>query len=148
MVGIELDETRVDFARSELTAFAKQRAVEFSVVQSEIEPMLESFQANGESFDFVFIDADKLKSDFYVRWAWENLPPNGLILLDNAFLFGAIEEENVELIEGARPRVTRQNRQSFQNIWDFVRSSEEVDFTFIPTGEGMLLIQRSLDGRE
>lgn len=39
-------------------------------------------------FDAVFIDADKERYDEYGRWAARNLRPGGLLVGDNAFLFG------------------------------------------------------------
>jgi caffeoyl-CoA O-methyltransferase len=45
-------------------------------------------------FDAVFIDADKQNYDFYGAWAIENLRPGGLVLGDNAYLFGELLEES------------------------------------------------------
>jgi caffeoyl-CoA O-methyltransferase len=39
-------------------------------------------------FDAVFIDADKQGYPAYCEWALDNLRPGGLILADNAYLFG------------------------------------------------------------
>ena len=44
-------------------------------------------------FDAVFIDADKISYDFYGRWAVEHLRPGGLVLGDNAYLFGELMED-------------------------------------------------------
>jgi caffeoyl-CoA O-methyltransferase len=38
--------------------------------------------------DAVFIDADKESYDHYGRWALDHLRPGGLVIGDNAFLFG------------------------------------------------------------
>jgi len=39
-------------------------------------------------FDAVFIDADKPNYPKYARWAYDHLRPGGLIIGDNAYLFG------------------------------------------------------------
>lgn len=39
-------------------------------------------------FDAVFIDADKTSYPAYGRWALDHLRPGGLVIADNAFLFG------------------------------------------------------------
>jgi caffeoyl-CoA O-methyltransferase len=49
--------------------------------------------ASEAPFDAVFIDADKQNYDAYGRWALENLRPGGLVIGDNAYLFGELLEE-------------------------------------------------------
>lgn len=44
--------------------------------------------------DAVFIDADKDNYDHYGQWAIANLRPGGLVLGDNAYLFGKLLEES------------------------------------------------------
>ena len=45
-------------------------------------------------FDAVFIDADKENYDRYGAWAIENLRRGGLVLGDNAYLFGHLMEDS------------------------------------------------------
>jgi caffeoyl-CoA O-methyltransferase len=45
-------------------------------------------------FDAVFIDADKGNYDHYGRWAIANLRAGGLVLGDNAYLFGKLVEDS------------------------------------------------------
>lgn len=44
--------------------------------------------ADQAPFDAVFIDADKQSYDFYGQWAVTHLRPGGLVIGDNAYLFG------------------------------------------------------------
>ena len=41
-------------------------------------------------FDAVFIDADKVNYDRYGQWALANLKQGGLVIGDNAYLFGEL----------------------------------------------------------
>ncbi len=45
-------------------------------------------------FDAVFIDADKVNYHVYGRWALDHLRPGGLVIGDNAYLFGALLEDS------------------------------------------------------
>jgi caffeoyl-CoA O-methyltransferase len=45
-------------------------------------------------FDAVFLDADKVSYGAYARWALANLRPGGLILGDNAYLFGELLDDS------------------------------------------------------
>lgn len=45
-------------------------------------------------FDAVFIDADKVNYDHYGRWAMGHLRPGGLVIGDNAYLFGELLDDS------------------------------------------------------
>jgi len=47
-------------------------------------------------FDAVFVDADKKSYDLYGRWAAKNLRKGGLLVGDNAYLFGRLLEDSAE----------------------------------------------------
>lgn len=60
-------------------------------------------------FDAVFLDADKEGYATYARWALENLRPGGLLLADNAYLFGLLADDDEEHAE-ARASVLATHR--------------------------------------
>lgn len=59
---------------------------------AEILPKL----SNSGPFCAVFLDADKGRYDLYGRWATENLRSGGLLIGDNAYLFGRLLEDSEE----------------------------------------------------
>ena len=52
--------------------------------------------SNSGPFCAVFIDADKGRYDVYGRWATQNLRAGGLLIADNAYLFGRLLDDSVE----------------------------------------------------
>jgi caffeoyl-CoA O-methyltransferase len=80
-------------------------------------------------YDLVFIDADKEGYPRYLDWAADNLRPGGLVLLDNAFLFGHLPESPA----GDRAAQIR----SMQAAHDKLARSGKFRATVLPTGEGL-----------
>ncbi len=82
-------------------------------------------------FDLVFIDGDKERYDVYVRWALNHVRPGGLVIADNAYLFGYLqgrepdEKWNLEAIEAMR--------RAHETL---ARESESV---CLPTPDGLVL---------
>jgi caffeoyl-CoA O-methyltransferase len=80
-------------------------------------------------FDFCFIDADKESYDRYLDWAAANLRRGGVVVGDNAFLFGHLKEPlSPQSSAGARAMYAFHRR---------LAESGEFRATVLPTGEGM-----------
>ena len=75
-------------------------------------------------FDAVFVDADKESYPFYGQWAARNIRPGGLLIGDNAYVFGEL------LDESERGDAMRQFHEE---------AAQHFDTTCIPTPEGMLI---------
>ncbi len=80
-------------------------------------------------FDFCFIDADKESYPLYLRWAADNLRPGGLVVLDNAFLFGHLAERPVGEYAAAI--------EAMQQTHALLARGHLFRATVLPTGEGM-----------
>jgi predicted O-methyltransferase YrrM len=75
-------------------------------------------------FDAVVIDADKANYDRYGRWARANLRRGGLLLGDNAYLFGRLLDQSPEA--EAMRRFHEEAAESFDTVC-------------VPTPDGLLL---------
>jgi caffeoyl-CoA O-methyltransferase len=60
-----------------------------SIIRDDALEVLPKLSDSGP-FCAVFLDADKGSYDVYGRWASENLRPGGLLIADNAYLFGRL----------------------------------------------------------
>jgi caffeoyl-CoA O-methyltransferase len=79
--------------------------------------------------DLVFIDADKEGYPAYLDWAADHLRPGGLVLLDNAFLFGHLPDKPT----GERAA----SIQAMQSVHETLAKSGKFRATVLPTGEGL-----------
>ena len=82
-------------------------------------------------YDLVFIDADKEGYPRYLDWAADNLRPGGLVLLDNAFLFGHLPETPA----GERAASIR----AMQAVHEKLARGGRFRATPLPTGEGLAM---------
>ena len=89
---------------------------------------LRKIEANGP-FDLVFIDADKTGYPDYLAWAAEHLRTGGVVLGDNAFLFGEVTDEP----RGDRAPAIRAMRAFHETL----AAGGRFRSTILPTGEGL-----------
>jgi caffeoyl-CoA O-methyltransferase len=92
---IEHEPRHAEIARANLAA-AGLSQVATVLVGSALETLPQLVDKG--PFDVVFIDADKVNYDRYGRWALENLRPGGLVIGDNAYLFGELMEDKHDAI--------------------------------------------------
>jgi caffeoyl-CoA O-methyltransferase len=80
-------------------------------------------------FDLCFIDADKEGYPAYLDWAAGNLRPAGLVVLDNAFLFGRLAKKPKGKAAG--------EIAAMQKTHDMLARDGRFRATVFPTGEGL-----------
>lgn len=93
LITLEKDPRHAEFARRHFEAAGIQDRVEVRVGAAQSH--LESLAAEGP-FCAVFLDADKGGYADYGRWAANNLRSGGLLIGDNAYLFGRLLDSSEE----------------------------------------------------
>ena len=121
LVTLEIDPKHAEVARQNIAAAGLAERIEVRVGPAR--DMLASLEKDGP-YDAVFVDADKASYDVYGRWAAANLRKGGLLIGDNAYLFGRLLEESPE------GEAMRRFHQEAAGAFDSV---------CIPTPDGMLL---------
>jgi caffeoyl-CoA O-methyltransferase len=129
--GGQLDTVEIDPRHADIARESFRRAGLADRARVHLGPALEVLPrlAPLGPFDLVFIDADKEAYPRYLDWAAANLRPGGLVLLDNAFLFGHLPE---------RPTGERAaSIEAMQSVHQALARGGRFHATVLPTGEGL-----------
>ncbi len=93
LISLEKDPRHAEIARANLVAAGVGAQVDVRV--GEAVQLLDALEGEGP-FDAVFIDADKISYDQYGRFAARSVRKGGLLLGDNAYLFGRLCDDDLE----------------------------------------------------
>jgi caffeoyl-CoA O-methyltransferase len=119
------------------TAVAKRYWAESGVaerIELRLAPALETLDsliAEGaeNTYDFVFIDADKTNYDSYYERSLTLLRPGGLIAVDNVLWGGAVTDSTY----------TDDSTEAIRALNAKVKSDQRVSCSLLPIGDGLLL---------
>ncbi|GAA4337018.1 O-methyltransferase [Flaviaesturariibacter amylovorans] len=95
----------------------------------------EAFEIIGElreSWDLVFIDADKVNYTAYFKALLPQVRPGGFILADNTLFHGQVLTDDIR----------GKNAKAIQEFNDFVRDCPEVEQVLLPVRDGLTLIRK------
>ena len=103
-------------------------------IDLQISPAIETLKSkieDGESntYDFAFIDADKINYSNYYELCLDLIRPGGVIAIDNVLWGGSV-------IDSAR---TDDDTKAIREINDFIVSDKRVNISMIPVGDGVTL---------
>jgi predicted O-methyltransferase YrrM len=116
---------------------AKQAWKDASVetrIDVRIAPALETLQSlldegKAHTFDFMYIDADKINSKNYYEFGLQLLRSGGIIAIDNIFYGGQVADDS---IDDANTIATRE-------LASFLHADNRVDYSLVPIGDGLAL---------
>jgi caffeoyl-CoA O-methyltransferase len=124
----------------EWTAIARRYWAEAGVahkIDLRLGPALETLEdllgeGRRASFDFAFIDADKVNYDAYYEMALELVRRGGLIAIDNTLWSGRVID----------PAVTDEDTEAIRRLNAKLASDERVTLSLLPLGDGLSLARR------
>ncbi|CAF4160260.1 unnamed protein product [Rotaria socialis] len=130
LVTCDIDD---QYIRQDLWAKAGVRDKISLRVGPAIETLEKLIEEYGEgSFDFVFIDADKVNYLEYYKLSMRLLRSNGLIAVDNTLWGGRVVDETDTSEQTVAIRTTN----------DFIRDDQRVDISFLRLGDGTTLCRK------
>ncbi|KAH0685326.1 hypothetical protein KY290_016602 [Solanum tuberosum] len=103
---------------------------------SALDELLED-DANRESFDFAFVDADKVNYQKYHERLLQLVKVGGIIVYDNTLWFGtvAMPEEFVKESQ-------KMNRLHIIELNKFLANDDRVQISQVPLGDGITICRR------
>jgi predicted O-methyltransferase YrrM len=106
-------------------------------IDLRLAPAVETLQGlvdagEGETFDFAFIDADKVNYMNYYELALKLVRSGGLIAIDNVLWDGHVADSNVN----------DENTLIIRELNEKVFKDERVDLSLLPLGDGLTLARK------
>lgn len=115
-----------------------QRADLSSRIDLRLAPAAETLnqllkQGHANTFDFAFIDADKMGYDLYYEFCLKLIRPGGLIVLDNMLWDGAVadisnQDETTKTLRSLNEKISRDSR---------------VESCLLTVGDGLMLVYKN-----
>ncbi|MGH1484916.1 MAG: O-methyltransferase [Cellvibrionaceae bacterium] len=104
---------------------------------------LEALLAQGENntYDFVFIDADKQNYDNYYELSLKLLRKGGLIAIDNVLLFGSVINSTL-LDASLKDTLPEEAIQAVRDLNIKIKSDDRVDMSMLQIFDGLTLIRK------
>lgn len=97
-------------------------------------PVMASFlEDERETFDFIFIDADKQNLLAYYQLAKQLLRPGGCLLIDNTLWWGNVADE---AFNDKDTKIVRELNKTIHDDMD-------VELSLIPIGDGLTLVRKN-----
>ena len=129
LVACDLTDTYLQYATP-----AWQHAGVQSIIEMHIGPALETLQAllddrKAITFDFMYIDADKINSLHYYEFGLRLLRSGGIIAIDNMFYGGQVADDSCN----------DPNTIATRELATFLFHDSRISYSLVPIGDGLAL---------
>ena len=94
-----------------------------------------------DTFDFSFIDADKINYDGYYEKSIKLLRLGGLMAIDNVFLFGSVVDPEL-LGEDLKTRISSSDILAMCSLNEKIKHDKRVDLSMLPMADGLTLVRK------
>ena len=110
---------------------AKQETKIESIIGDGVD-VLQSMIDRQQSFDFIFIDADKNNYPHYYELSLKLLKPNGILIIDNMLWHGDVADENK----------TDKQTITIRELNKKIQRDERIDFSLLPLSDGLSFVRK------
>jgi len=125
---IDCNEELEDFVKGQFEASGQGEKINFLVGDAQV-----LIPTLNESFDLVFIDADKENYLLYYNLIFDKIPSGGYILADNVLWSGKVIDEASN---------NDRDTQALKMFNETIQSDERVENVLLPLRDGLMLIRK------
>jgi predicted O-methyltransferase YrrM len=131
IVGSDVNREWTDMARQFWSKAGVEDKIELHLgpAQQTLERLLDKGR---DTFDFAFIDADKINYDNYYEYCLQLVRPGGLIAIDNALWGGAVADAAVNDADTEAIRALNRKMQT----------DSRVEISLVPIADGLALARK------
>lgn len=127
LISLELKQEFADVAKQNVTDAGLGDLVEYRIGQAL--DHLNELLAQGERFDFFFIDADKVNYPNYLEFAIKLANPGAIIAGDNTLMRGKVVDE----------KQTKASVQAMRTFNERIATDARLESTILPAYDGLAL---------
>nr|XP_043627757.1 probable caffeoyl-CoA O-methyltransferase At4g26220 [Erigeron canadensis] len=138
IVAIDVNRESYEIGRPVIKNAGVEHKIDF--IESEAIPALDKLleiRENEGSFDYAFVDADKINYTNYHEKIMKLLKVNGVVVYDNTLWFGSVAQDEDSVIE--RLREGRANTIKFNQT---LANDPRIDISMVPLGDGITICRR------
>jgi len=141
LIACDINENWVNIGRKYWKEAGVEHKIDFRFGKATrtLDTLLKSGEAG--SFDFVFIDADKINYDQYYEKSLSLLRPGGVIAIDNVLLFGSVVDSSV-LDADLKTRITDADIDAMRKLNGKIKNDPRIDETMLPLADGLTLVRK------
>ncbi|KAF3627040.1 Caffeoyl-CoA O-methyltransferase [Capsicum annuum] len=138
ITAIDLDRDAYEMGLPVIKKAGVEHKINFiqSLALTVLDELLEDHENRG-SFDFAFVDADKVNYQKYHERLWKLLKVGGIIVYDNTLWFGT-----VVMPEGSVMEERREDRLHIIEFNRFLAADDRFQISQVPLGDGITICRR------
>jgi len=131
VIACDVNREWTDIARRYWQKAGVEEKIELRLAPAR-QTLADLLEKGTDSFDFAFIDADKINYDMYYEYCLQLIRPGGLIAIDNVLWDGAVADDSVNDDETVAIRAL--NRK--------IHADPRVEISLVPIADGLGLVRK------
>ncbi|XP_076949740.1 putative caffeoyl-CoA O-methyltransferase At4g26220 isoform X2 [Bidens hawaiensis] len=138
IVAIDMNRESYEIGRPVIEKAKVEHKIDF--IESEALPALDKILENSDnegSFDFAFVDADKINYINYHERLMRLLKVNGIVVYDNTLWFGSVAQP-----ESSTDDSYKEGRMNTIKFNKSLAIDPRVDISLVPLGDGITICRR------